>query len=40
VSDPTKSRELLGWTPRFLDLESMVATAWAWRQEHPNGYAS
>ena len=38
VSDPTKSRQLLGWTPRFPDLESMVATAWTWRQEHPKGY--
>jgi UDP-glucose 4-epimerase len=40
VADATKSRRVLGWEPRFPDLESMVATAWAWRQEHPEGYAS
>jgi UDP-glucose 4-epimerase len=40
VSDPTKSRQLLGWIPRFPDLESMVATAWAWQQAHPKGYAA
>jgi UDP-glucose 4-epimerase len=40
VADPAKSRQVLGWTPRFPDLESMVDTAWAWRREHPEGYAS
>jgi UDP-glucose 4-epimerase len=40
VADPTKSRRVLGWEPRFPDLESMVATAWAWRQAHPEGYAA
>ena len=40
VADPAKSRRLLGWTPRFTDLESMVVTAWAWRQAHPEGYAA
>lgn len=28
----------LGWRPRFTDLESIVATAWRWRAEHPQGY--
>jgi UDP-glucose 4-epimerase len=40
VADPAKSRRLLGWTPRFPDLESMVDTAWAWRKAHPEGYPS
>jgi UDP-glucose 4-epimerase len=40
VADPAKSRRVLGWAPRFSDLESMVASAWGWRQEHPEGYAS
>ena len=38
VADPTRSRQVLGWVPRFPDLESMVATAWAWRTAHPDGY--
>lgn len=29
----------LGWTPRFPDISSIVSSAWAWRQAHPNGYA-
>lgn len=29
----------LGWRPEFPDLESMVESAWTWRQEHPAGYA-
>lgn len=40
IADPGKSRRDLGWEPKFPDLEAMVATAWAWRQEHPAGYAS
>jgi UDP-glucose 4-epimerase len=40
VADPARSRRVLGWVPRFPDLESMVASAWAWRQAHPEGYPS
>ena len=29
----------LGWRPRYSDLRTLLATAWAWRQAHPNGYA-
>ncbi len=28
----------LGWRPRYGDLETIVATAWAWRRAHPQGY--
>ena len=37
VADPARSRRVLGWVPRFPDLESMVASAWAWRQGAPGG---
>jgi UDP-glucose-4-epimerase len=30
VADPTKSRELLGWTAKRSDLEAIVADAWRW----------
>jgi len=30
VSDPGKANRELGWTPRSSDLETIVATAWAW----------
>jgi len=35
---PHKVRAELHWTPRFPDLESIVRTAWAWHQAHPQGY--
>lgn len=28
----------LGWSPRFQDLETIIGSAWAWLQGHPNGY--
>lgn len=30
----------LGWNPQYPELKTMVATAWAWRQKHPRGYAT
>jgi UDP-glucose-4-epimerase GalE len=30
VAAPGRSRELLGWTPRRSDLDTIVATAWRW----------
>jgi len=38
TSDATKARQELGWQPQRPDLEDMVATAWKWHMEHPNGY--
>jgi UDP-arabinose 4-epimerase len=37
VSDSSKARELLGWTPRYPDLDRQIAHAWAWfRDKMPN----
>jgi UDP-glucose-4-epimerase GalE len=36
---PEKAQTELRWTPRFPKIESIVGTAWAWHQRHPNGYA-
>jgi UDP-glucose 4-epimerase len=30
VSDSTKARELLGWSPKFPELDEQIAHAWAW----------
>jgi UDP-glucose 4-epimerase len=38
TSDATKAGAELGWQPRRPGLEEMVATAWKWHTEHPNGY--
>ena len=38
VADATRAREVLGWTPRHSDLDSILATAWTWhRRQHAGG---
>ncbi|BDS08157.1 UDP-glucose 4-epimerase GalE [Oceaniferula spumae] len=37
-ADNTKARTELGWEPKYLDIESTIATAWKWHQSHPDGY--
>jgi UDP-glucose 4-epimerase len=39
VASSDLARRELGWTPRFDDLDAIVASAWRWRQAHPDGYA-
>lgn len=38
VADAEKARTVLGWNPQYPDLESIIKSAWAWHQAHPNGY--
>lgn len=38
TSDATKARTELGWRTERPGLEDMVATAWKWHNEHPDGY--
>jgi UDP-glucose 4-epimerase len=33
-----KIRRELGWSARYTEIDSIVATAWNWFQKHPNGY--
>lgn len=40
VADSSLARRLLGWTPKYSDIESVVETAWRWHKSHPRGYAS
>lgn len=35
VADASKARSVLGWQPRFADVETIVAHAWAWEQKWP-----
>ena len=30
----------LGWSPRYTQIEDIVASAWRWHHSHPKGYAS
>ena len=37
-ADPTKLVERLGWRPVHGDIQAIVAAAWKWHREHPEGY--
>lgn len=39
VADPSAFMSATGWKPRFDTIEDIVATAYAWRRDHPRGYA-
>jgi len=38
VASSALIRNELGWTPRYTDLEQIIATAWRWHQSNPAGY--
>jgi UDP-glucose 4-epimerase len=38
VAAARKAREELGWQPKYPHLEAIVASAWEWHRQHPNGY--
>jgi UDP-glucose 4-epimerase len=38
VADGRKIRRALGWTPEFSTLESIIQSAWDWKQRNPRGY--
>ena len=40
VASSTLARSTLGWEPKYPDLESIISSAWAWHQSHPQGYQS
>ena len=38
VASSQKAKNVLGWKPRYHQLEEMVETAWRWHRRHPEGY--
>ena len=38
IASSDKIRQELGWEPRYPDLKTIVAHAWAWHKTHPHGY--
>ncbi len=38
VAGAAKARQILGWKPKFTDLDAIVRTAWNWMLAHPHGY--
>ena len=39
VASGEKMRRELHWEPRHSSLAEIIASAWTWKQSHPNGYA-
>jgi len=37
-ADADKIKRELGWSARHTDIESIVASAWAWHKSHPKGF--
>lgn len=38
-ADPSSLCTVLGWTPRYTNLEETIRTAWEWMRRRPDGYA-
>jgi len=38
-ADASRIGAELGWRPKVVELDEIVASAWRWRSAHPNGYA-
>lgn len=38
IAASDKARKILHWTPQFSDVEKIIATAWNWHKNNPDGY--
>ena len=38
VASAEKARRVLGWNPRYPNLDTIIEHAWTWHQAHPQGY--
>lgn len=39
-ADNTKAKNVLGWTPKYSRLETIIESAWKWHSTHPDGFSS
>jgi UDP-glucose 4-epimerase len=39
-ADSSKAQSELGWSPKYTNIEEIVATSWNWHSTHPDGYKS
>ena len=39
VASSDRIRRELGWKPQYLDLKSIIDSAWRWHRDHPQGYS-
>jgi UDP-glucose 4-epimerase len=40
IASPRRAIQQLGWEPTYTNIRHIVATAWRWHCNHPNGYGS
>lgn len=38
IASSEKAERLLGWKPKYNDVETIVKDAWNWHSKHPNGF--
>ena len=38
VASNEKAKKVLGWKPKFHDIDTIISTAWRWHSAHPHGY--
>ena len=38
IADASRAAEILGWRPKFADIESIISSAWDWKMKNPDGY--
>lgn len=38
VASAEKAKRILGWQPRYDDLDTILTTAWHWHRRHPRGF--
>lgn len=39
IASSRKAMDILGWKPKYTNVEDIIATAWKWHSTHPDGYA-
>lgn len=38
IASSEKAKTVLGWEPKYADLDVIIKTAWQWHKNHPNGF--
>lgn len=38
VASSKKAQEILGWQPKYTEINEIIKTAWEWHHSHPEGY--
>lgn len=38
IANSDKARDILGWAPKYDNVQDIIKTAWNWHQSHPKGY--